>query len=263
MLEKMGDVIGGATQLRGRRLDAEQRAVLITKTIELRRVLDATAYPYPLPRAVFDPADTRLFGQFASIALIAQERINLTDVTPIYGSGVYAVYYTGDFTDYAAIANTETPIYVGKAQPPPNSVRVQEQGTPLTSRLLEHRRSIEYAENLQVTDFSCRLLVIATGWETPAEVELIRYFQPLWNEGAGPVHGLGKHGDSATTRANRRSPWDTLHPGRPWARRTSEDQLPVSEIKVRITSHLNAYPPVANPELAIEHYVATIARPYQ
>ena len=29
--------------------------------------------------------------------------------------------------------------------------------------------------------------------------------------------GFGKHGDSYSTRPNRRSAWDTLHPGRPWA----------------------------------------------
>ena len=26
-----------------------------------------------------------------------------------------------------------------------------------------------------------------------------------------------KHGDAPSTRANLRSPWDTLHPGRDWA----------------------------------------------
>lgn len=37
-------------------------------------------------------------------------------------------------------------------------------------------------------------------------------------------YGFGKHGDSAGTRKNERSPWDTIHPGRPWA--TSEQNKP-------------------------------------
>ena len=31
------------------------------------------------------------------------------------------------------------------------------------------------------------------------------------------VYGLGKHGDNADTRGNKRSPWDTLHLIRVWA----------------------------------------------
>ncbi|MCH7885481.1 MAG: Eco29kI family restriction endonuclease, partial [Planctomycetes bacterium] len=33
------------------------------------------------------------------------------------GAGVYALYYNGNFPAYAPIKGTETPIYVGKADP--------------------------------------------------------------------------------------------------------------------------------------------------
>ena len=56
-----------------------------------------------------------------------------------------------------------------------------------------------------------------TGWETGAEDYLIRLFRPIWNKETKLVFGLGKHGDSADTRRNKRSPWDTLHGGRGWA----------------------------------------------
>ena len=54
--------------------------------------------------------------------------------------------------------------------------------------------------------------------------------------------GFGKHGDSAATRTNTRSPWDTLHPGRPWA--TSKNNVPnpkgIANIKAEVRAHLQS-----------------------
>ncbi|MBS9535098.1 Eco29kI family restriction endonuclease [Mycobacterium sp. M1] len=261
LLQKITDVIDGTETIKGRRVSTEQREQLLTTASNLKRALDATVYPKPLPPAVFDPSDTRLFGRFASIALVAQDRIALDAVDPVYGSGVYALYYLGDYPEYAPVANTETPLYVGKAQPKEGAVLTVEQGTAVTARLGEHKRSITNAVNLNIADFECRYLVIAAGWEAPAELELIRYFCPVWNEGIGPVHGLGKHGDSATTRANRRSPWDTLHPGRGWAASTAKDQLTVSQIKAQVGQHFQAHPSVKTRQDVIDAYVKTLATP--
>ena len=59
------------------------------------------------------------------------------------------------------------------------------------------------------------------------------------------MQGIGKHGDDAGTRANERSRWDTLHPGRDWATRRGNipNSFSVEEIKTLILKHLNTYPP--------------------
>ena len=59
-------------------------------------------------------------------------------------------------------------------------------------------------------------------------------------------YGIGKHGDSASTRANKRSPWDTMHPGRKWAADTKDDQMSRKEIESRIAEHFIAHPVVAD-----------------
>ena len=74
--------------------------------------------PVKRPENVFDPRDPTIVGLFVGMALVAQERRGLIAVTePFYGSGVYALYYAGDFKPYAPISKTEHPIYVGKADP--------------------------------------------------------------------------------------------------------------------------------------------------
>ena len=50
-------------------------------------------------------------------------------------SGVYALYYSGDFEGYAAISGKEHPIYVGKADPrDPTSQTAMDQGDRLSRR---------------------------------------------------------------------------------------------------------------------------------
>ncbi|MEM7711965.1 MAG: Eco29kI family restriction endonuclease, partial [Pseudomonadota bacterium] len=116
------------------------------------------------------------------------------------------------------ISGTETPIYVGKADPPKDGPKtVIDQGTKLFSRLNEHRRNIEKVAGIEIEDFECRALAVQSGYQEAAESHLIRLFVPIWNNETKILFGLGKHGDSSETRANKRSPFDTLHPGRAWA----------------------------------------------
>ena len=70
---------------------------------------------------------------------------------------------------------------------------------------------------MSLDDFEYRSLVVQSGWQGAAEDYLIHLFKPIWNNETGICFGLGKHGDDPHTRANLRSPWDTLHPGRDWA----------------------------------------------
>jgi len=64
--------------------------------------------PIKRPEYVFDPRDPAIVGLFVGMALVAQERRALNAVTqPFYGSGVYALYYGGDFKPYAPISKAE------------------------------------------------------------------------------------------------------------------------------------------------------------
>ncbi len=178
---------------------------------------------------------------------MAQERLPLAEVEPFYGSGVYAVYYRGPFELYRALAGTETPLYVGQAAPADRNARsATDQGPRLSARLNEHRKNISKAvDTLNIDDFEYRALVVQSGWETAAEDYLIHLFRPLWNNETAILYGLGKHGDAATTRANKRAPWDTMHPGRGWAAATLVDAKSPDVIAAEVAAHLavhRAYP---------------------
>ncbi len=182
-----------------------------------------------MPSGTFDPADPKVVGRMVSLALLAQPLVRLADIRPSYGSGVYAIYYTGDHPLYAGISRSETPIYVGKADPANDDASTtREQGPKLTARLLEHAGTIAtaagYTDRLPaglhpilLEDFMSRRLVCATNAQLVAEKHLIRTFWPVWNAETKACWGMSKHGDAASTRANKRSPWDVVHPGRQWA----------------------------------------------
>ena len=197
-----------------RRIDAELRA-LITRAATLLRDID----PIHQPHFVFDPGDPAVVGRFIALAMIAQPRISLPAIERFYGSGIYALYYSGDFGAYGPIRSSETPIYMGKADPQSDTARTpMDQGIRLFNRLKDHLRSIGKAgSSLHAADFDCRFLVVQSGWQGAAEDYLIDLFQPIWNNETNICYGVGKHGDAPSTRANQRSPWDTLHPGRDWA----------------------------------------------
>lgn len=216
-----------------KRLDQELSAIM-AEISETRRELDRVKQP----EAVFDPSDPRLIGRFVALALVSQPTVPLPDLARFYGSGVYAIYYRGDFPLYAPIRDTETPIYVGQAAPDnPRARNPSEQGEKLSGRLNDHRRSIAKTD-LRLEDFVCRTLVVQSGFETAAEDYLIHLFEPIWNNETNLLFGLGKHGDAATTRGNRRSPWDTLHPGRAWAAAPAlQDAKSREEIEQQLEQH--------------------------
>jgi hypothetical protein len=235
-----------ASQLEG------PRAKRVRKTIgeayqKLRKVMEDLD-PIKHPGFVFDPSNPNVAGRIVGITMIAQTRKPLANVEKFYGSGVYAIYYNGKFAPYKAISKREHPIYVGKADPAnPASKTAMEQGDKLSSRLSEHRKNILKATTtLALEDFEYRALVVQTGWQSSAENYLIELFKPIWNNEVGICYGFGKHGDAPETRANLRSPWDTLHHGRDWAHRdpAMNDARPEAQIIADIAQHLAKYPPV-------------------
>ncbi len=137
------------------------------------------------------------------------------------GSGVYALFYDGDYEPYAPLCSSDAthPIYVGKAVPPgarKGAVAPDELAPALHGRIQEHANSLEAAGNLSVADFACRYLVVVPLWITMAERFLIERYQPCWNV---CIEGFGLHDPGKGRLGALRPWWDTLHPGRPWAAR--------------------------------------------
>lgn len=228
--------------VRNIRLALERAATQLVKTAE---GLDSIK----TPSTVFDPSNPKLVGRFIALALIAQDRVPISSIDRFYGAGIYAIYYKGQFEAYRTIQGSEHPIYVGKADPDINEARTpKDQGVKLWGRLNEHAKSIEKAGNLSLSDFECRFLVVASGYQKSAEEYLINLFKPIWNSEVNLVFGIGKHGDSAKTRGNKRSPWDTLHPGRKWAAATSSDQRSVVDIGKALAVHFRSTKPYTSRE---------------
>lgn len=205
------------------------------------------ADPVKLPTFMFDPADAHIVGELIANTLLVQPRQSLESLPQFYGSGVYALYYNGSFRIYSPLIGHETPIYVGKANPAhSHATTPTEQGKTLRKRLAEHAKTIAAAENLKLADFEVRYLVVRSAWQGTAEHYLINFFRPIWNKETKMCNGFGKHGDSAQTRKNKRSPWDTLHMGRKWAKGPENiaNKSSVTEIEKRIAAHFIAVPPV-------------------
>lgn len=236
-----------------RKLEAEIKAAVETLGQFLSE-LD----PIKRPAAVFDPGNPKVVGRFIALAMVAQKRQPLASFEKHYGSGVYAIYYNGPFALYAPIKGTETPIHVGQAAPAISNARTPtEQGERLCRRLEDHRKNISKAKStLDIADFEFRSLVVQSGWETAAEDYLIHLFQPIWNNETKILYGLGKHGDAATTRANKRSPWDTLHPGRTLANSDRiTDAKTKKEIAHGLQDHFKRHPVLKNLEHVMGNFI--------
>lgn len=227
---------------RATRMLMSEIVLAIGRLERLRDSLD----PIRWPDFVFDPSNPKFVGELVGKTLVEQPTQPLAALHRFYGSGVYAIYYTGNFPPYRPIVGRKTPIYVGKADPPtPDAKNAKEQGTKLWARLADHAKSIRSTQNLNINDFQCRYLVVQSGWQKSAEDYLIHRFSPIWNQST--CFGFGKHGDAPSTRGNTRSPWDTLHPGRPWATRDGNKVNPLTPEKLieKIAEHYRQNPPGA------------------
>lgn len=188
---------------------------------------------------------------------IIQETVDYFDGTPIEklppesnfrGTGVYALYYMGDFPEYKPLAKKtktsfSTPIYVGKAVPKGwRQARVSSQdqndSTELCSRVRQHFSSVTAARNLSAADFRCRYMVLAGSCSDmigTVEAALIKKYQPLWNS---VVDGFGNH-DPGKGRYNQaKSDWDVLHPGRRWADKCMGTPNSLDVIKEKIEYYM-------------------------
>lgn len=208
--------------------------------LALSRVVD----PVRDPSRLYNPGSPTTIGKSIAIALTGQRAVPLIDLAeePFYGGGVYALYYTGSNNIYAPISGKDIPIYVGKSDPEiMDSISAKQQGTKLWSRLVkDHLKNLVRAEKggtIRACDFRVRFLVTLSGYQDVAERLLIHVFSPIWNKETGICHGFGKHGDKTSTRGNRKSPWDVLHPGRRWARDNKKVKSKSTDIAASISAH--------------------------
>ena len=177
------------------------------------------------PRS-FNPLDYASLAKSLERELMACELVPLANVDKFYGDGVYALFYTGSFAPYAQMSRVNQkspgvlPIYIGKASPQTlkgasfdsANIDTPAAGHRLYTRInRDHRASIQSAENLDVADFSCKILVLNAVWVALAESALIGAYAPVWN---GTIDGFGNHDPGKGRAAGRISRWDVLHPGR-------------------------------------------------
>ena len=163
------------------------------------------------------------------------------------GQGVYALYYIGPVRLYRKYyelnrVSYSWPIYVGKAVPKGwrQSRRLTSDGSELATRLREHARNIVKGKDLSQDDFRCRFVVFAdssTSMIATIESRLIKMSAPLWNS---VLDGFGNHDPGSGRRNQRKSDWDVIHPGRPWAERLTGRAKSEEEIVERINDHMTA-----------------------
>ncbi len=182
----------------------------------------------PLGEEVFNPLDKTNLAESVRDHLLKRPVVQLPP-DRFMGAGIYAIYYTGGFPAYRKIAKTAPsdekaiPIYVGKAVPAGSRKGGYGLGADpadvLHRRLSEHASSIEEALNLKLGDFQCRYLLVDDIWIPLGESLLIQTFKPVWNM---LVDGFGHHDQGTNRRGQKKSAWDTLHPGRPWAEKVGQ-----------------------------------------
>jgi len=197
----------------------------------------------------FNPLDKLQLGESIARELLSRDAASLEALTagPQFpGAGVYAIYYRGEFPPYRlllsadAVGRRPPPIYVGKAIPPggrtgrllpPEAVK----SPALHGRLSIHARSITDAVNLDLGDFSCRYLILDDIWIPLGETILIEAYQPLWNT---KVSGFGNNATGGPRSRQKRSSWDTIHPGRPWAAALTPNKRSADEIIAMLMSNV-------------------------
>jgi len=144
-----------------------------------------------------------------------------------FGTGVYALYYTGNAVPYSKYSELnrlayDFPIYIGKAVPQGwRQSRTEHtedsKASELYSRLNQHANSIRKVASLSIDDFSCRFMIFegaSSDMIGTLEAAVIKWKRPIWNS---CLDGFGNHDPGKGRYKQAKSDWDVVHPGRPWA----------------------------------------------
>jgi Eco29kI restriction endonuclease len=193
-----------------------------------------------------------------TFAELVKDAVRFFNGTPVHtlpppetflGTGVYALYYTGQNHLYRKYAELNRlaynyPIYIGKAVPKGwRQARISDsalnQSRELYSRLREHGRSVAIGSGLSLEDFMCRFVIFeaeSSDMIGTIEAALIKLNQPLWNVA---IDGFGNHDPGRGRYEQAKSDWDVIHPGRPWAERCNGTPKEESVIAANIERHFN------------------------
>ena len=190
----------------------------------------------------FDPLRLDILSQNLKHALDQCSRTVFPPTDRFAGAGLYALYYKGHLPFYEDLRNTDTPIYVGKAEAGNSSYGdpSNEHKPKLYDRIAKHAHSIQEVTsaggNLNVNDFDVRYLLLDDVWIVLGERALLRAYAPvLWNT-LMPGFGANPPGSA---RQNARSIWDTIHPGRPRAGGICNRRFTRSEMEYRIKNGID------------------------
>jgi Eco29kI restriction endonuclease len=192
----------------------------------------------------YNPLDKTNLGRSVAEALLMQPVAPMTETDALVGAGVYAIYYTGSFNPYQPVATKnannvfEQPIYVGKAVP--KGARKgglafdASTGRALRDRLRQHATSIDQANNLELTDFRFRSIIVDDIWIPLGENMLIELFKPIWNL---VIDGFGNKDPGNRRAAQYRSSWDIIHPGRQFAEKLADGGSTVQALTARLNEY--------------------------
>ena len=139
---------------------------------------------------------------------------------------------------YQREAAEEVPIYVGKAVAKGArkgiiSMTGKTESRALFDRLGEHAESIVDGKDLELADFSCRYLTVDAIWIPLGESLMINMFKPIWNV---KIDGFGNHDPGKNRKESKKSRWDVIHPGRPWAEKLTGASETYEEVVTKLTS---------------------------
>ncbi|MEY3880960.1 MAG: hypothetical protein RIQ94_1756 [Pseudomonadota bacterium] len=194
-----------------------------------------------------------------AFAELVKDAIRFFNGTPVHtlpppnsflGTGVYALYYTGQNPLYQRYAELNRlsyhyPIYIGKAVPRGwRQARASDnplnQSRELIGRLREHSRSIILGAELLLEDFMCRFVIFeeeGSDMISTIEAALIKLNRPLWNTA---IDGFGNHDPGSGRYEQAKSDWDVIHEGRAWANKCNGVHAEKSVIISKALLHLKS-----------------------
>lgn len=199
--------------------------------------------------APYNPLDKLNLAKSIETELLSRSPVPLSNIGIVTGAGVYAIYYVGNFPPYSEIAGFNRdgrfnhPIYVGKAIPKGGRkgglTKDASKGQALSVRLRQHAESIDEVENLELSDFYVRYLVVEDIWIPLGENILIERFRPIWNRA---IDGFGNKDPGKRRATQYRSPWDVLHPGRTFAEKLADSPVTTDMLVKRVSDYLAGRP---------------------
>lgn len=200
--------------------------------------------------SLYDPASSPAIGAAILTELQGRPLVALGSVPRFHGPGIYALYYAGPHPAYAplAAANMVRPgswaVYIGRAESDASRKGLvpiaDATGTRLYTRIRQHAATITAATDLAIADFHIRYLPMVSHWIGLGETAAIQHHQPVWNV---LVDGLGNNDPGSKRTGGKRSRWDTLHPGRPWATVQADRPETAADIAQDVAQYLAARMP--------------------